>query len=87
MSTLIEAIIYAITSQRANTNADIIADEQKRSDNLFEMSKLYQEKIPRHLKPAIKKSNAKKLEFEGIHSQILVETANDPDAGRSFTIS
>ncbi len=85
MSTLIEAIIYSITSQVENINADIIADEQKRSDNLFEMSKLYQEKAPDHLKPEIKKSNAKKLEFDKIHSQILVETANDPDAGRSFT--
>ena len=85
MSTLIEAIIYCITSQTENVNADIIADEQKRSNNLFEMSKLYQEKCPSHLKPEIKKSNAKALEFEHIHSQILVETAGDPDAGRSFT--
>ncbi len=85
MSTLIEAIIYSLTSQVENVNADIIADEQKRSDNLFEMSKLYQEKCPDYIKPSVKKSNAKKLEFEGIHSQILVETANDPDAGRSFT--
>lgn len=85
MSTLIEAILYAITSQHENLNADIIADEQKRSDNLFEISKFYQETCPSHLRPEIKKSNAKKLEFEKLHSQIIVETSGDKDAGRSFT--
>lgn len=85
ISTLVEAIIYSLTSQTENISADIIADELKRSNNLFEMSKFFHEKVSTHLQPKIKKSNEKKLEFDKIHSQILVETSGDKDAGRSFT--
>lgn len=85
MSTLIEAILYSITSQTENINSLIIADDQDGSNYLFEMSKLYQEKCPVHLRPIEKKSNEKKLEFEGTHSQILIDTAQNKDAGRKYT--
>lgn len=84
-STLIEAIIYAFTSQKNNNNALIVADDQDGSNYLFEISKLYHEKCPSHLKSKEKKSNEKKLEFDGIHSQILIDTANHKEAGRKYT--
>ncbi len=84
-STLIEAIIYSFTSQQENINTLIIADDVDGSNYLFEMSKLYQEKCPDHLKPKEKKSNEKKLEFEGTHSQILIDTAQNKQAGRKYT--
>ncbi|MFA6067541.1 MAG: hypothetical protein WC810_03070 [Janthinobacterium sp.] len=84
LSTLIEAIIYALTSQKENVNALIVADDDDGSNYIFEMSKLYQEKCPEHLKPKEKKSNEKKLEFEG-HSQILIDTARNKNAGRNYT--
>jgi len=84
-STLIEAIIYAYTSQQENNNSLIVADDQDGSNYLFEISKLYQEKCPSHLKSTEKKSNEKKLEFDHIHSQILIDTANHKEAGRKYT--
>ena len=85
ISTLIEAIIYSMTSQQENINSLIIADDKDGANYLFEMSKLYQEKCPDHLRPTEKKSNEKKLEFEDIHSQILIDTAMNKDAGRKYT--
>ncbi len=87
-STLIEAMIFAFTSQQPNRNSLIMADEKDKSTNLFEMSKLYQEKLEEehpHLAPTLKKSNAKKLEYEGLHSQIIIESAENKKAARSFT--
>lgn len=88
LSTLIEAIIYSLTSQQPNRNSLIMADLEKKSKNLFEMSKLYHEKLEESrpwLTPDLKKSNAKILEFEDIHSQIIIDTAKNVDAARSFT--
>ena len=89
VSTLSEAIIYALTSQQENRNALILANELDNSNNLFEKSKLYHEMLTKdepHLAPIIKKSNEKKLEFEGRHSQIIIQTAEKGDeAGRSHT--
>lgn len=84
-STLIEALIFAVTSQVPNQNSTIIADDLKGSNYILEMSKLYQEKCPGHLRRSIKKSNEKKLEWADTHSQIIIDTAENPDAGRKFT--
>lgn len=84
-STLIEAILYAYTSQKEGTNSTVISHDLDSSNYLFEMEKLYHEKLDNHLKPEIKHSNEKKLEFGGIHSQILIDTADNKKAGRSFT--
>ena len=88
VSTLIESIIYAITSQTANINTLIMADEDDHSDNLFEMSKLFHERLSvddPHLAPIKKKSNEKKLEFDKIHAQIIIATAKNLEAARSHT--
>lgn len=84
-STYFEGLIYALTSQKENINATIIADDLDGSNYIFEMSKLFHEKIDPTIKPAIKKSNEKKLEFDGTHSQIIIDTAENPDAGRKYT--
>lgn len=88
VSTNIEAIIYAFTSQHENINSLIMADEKEHANNLFDMSKLYQEMLEKtysHLAPKLKKSNEKKLEFEGIHSQIIIATAENLEAAKSHT--
>lgn len=88
MSTYIEALIYALTSQLPNRNALIMADEKEHSSNLFEMSKLYQEQLEKdepHLAPELKKSNEKKLEWDKIHSQVIIATAENTEAARSHT--
>jgi hypothetical protein len=85
VSTLIEAIIYAFTSQKENINTLIIADDIDGSNYLFEISKLFQEKCSEYLRPEEKKSNEKKLEFDKIHSQIFIDTAANKEAGRKYT--
>jgi len=88
VSTVIEAIIYALTSQQSNRNSLIMADEKEHANNLFEMSKLYQEKLEKdfdYLPPPLKKSNEKKLEFDAIHSQIIIASAENTEAAKSHT--
>lgn len=86
ISTLIEAILYALTGQKNNINSLIISDDKDGADYIFEMSKLYQEQLNPLFRPKEKKSNQKKLEFDGIHSQILIDTAANPEAGRGSTL-
>lgn len=84
-TTYIQGLIYSIVSRVANTNAIDIADDLPGSNYIFEMGKLYHEKLPPHLQIPLRKSNEKKIEFEGLHSQIFVNTAENPDAGRKYT--
>ena len=87
-STLIEAIIYSFTSQCENTNSCVIADDLDGSNYIFEMQKLFQEKLIEgrpYLVPVLKRSNEKKIEFDSIHSQVLIDTSENENAGRKFT--
>ena len=85
ISTLIEAVIYAMTSQQKATNSLVISRDVDGTNYIFEMEKLFHEKLDSHLKPGVKHSNEKKLEFDKIHSQILLDTSENLEAGRSFT--
>ena len=87
-STLCEAILYALTSQQSNRNSLILANEKDKANNLFDMSKLYQEmleKEERHLVKELKKNNEKKLEFKGTRSQIIIASAENEEAAKSHT--
>ena len=88
VSTLIESINFSYTSQQENINCLIMADEKEHANNLFDMSKLYHEMLDKkysHLAPRLKKSNEKKLEFDGIHSQMIIATAENLEAAKSHT--
>ncbi len=85
MSTIIEAIIYAFTSRMKGINACVIADDLEGANYIFEMQKLFQEYLDNHLKPRPKHSNEKKLAFAGLNSQILIDTADNPNIGRKYT--
>ena len=86
ISTIIEAIIYAYTSQKTGINSMVVADELKKSNYLFDMQKLFHDKLDDHLKPNLRHSNEKKIEFDKIHSQILIDTADKISLGRTLTI-
>ncbi|HCJ67261.1 MAG TPA: hypothetical protein DHV62_08075, partial [Elusimicrobia bacterium] len=86
LSTIIEAIIYAFTSRMKGVNAFVIADDLEGANYIFDMQKMYQEYLDKHLKPRPKHSNEKKLAFAGINSQILIDTADNPNIGRKYTI-
>lgn len=85
-TTLFMSLIYAMTSQKENQGAAVIADEKSKANDIFEMAKLFHEKTPDPIKPKIKKSNERKLEFADIHSHIMIDTAENKDAGRSSTL-
>lgn len=85
LSTITEAIIYAFVSRMPGCNACVIADDLDGANYIFEMQKLYQEMLDEHLKPVIQHSNEKKLSFSDIKSQILIDTSDNPNAGRKFT--
>lgn len=85
VSTLSEAVLYAFTSQKAATNSLVIADDIDGSNYIFSMQKLFQESLEDHVKPDVRHSNEKKLEFDGLQSQILIDTADNLKAGRKYT--
>lgn len=88
ISTMSEAIIYAFSSQRPYVNSLIMADNEDGANYLFEMCKLYHDELSRdhrHLAPNKKMSNEKKLEFEHVRSQVIIDTAKNVDAGRKYT--
>lgn len=85
ISTIIEAIIYAFVSRMQGVNACVVADDLDGANYIFEMQKLFQEKLDNHLKPRPKHSNEKKLAFQGLNSQIVIDTADNPNVGRKYT--
>lgn len=85
LSTLFEAIIFAFTSNREGFNSLVIADDDEGSKKLFNMNKLFHERLDDHLKPELKKSNEIALEFSGLNSRIDIDTARNKNAGRGDT--
>ncbi len=85
LSTLFEAIIYAFTSRREGFNSLVIADDDEGSKKLFNMNKLFHEKLDDAFKPQLRKSNEIALEFSGLNSRIDIDTARNKNAGRGDT--
>lgn len=97
-STLTEALIYYKTATKKNVNSFIITHKDEATTNLFNMSKLFQERNP--ARPLLKNSNAKELIFEnptknqrekerlpGLKSKIKCATAGGKGVGRSDTLT
>lgn len=98
-STLTEALIFQRTATRKLTNSFIVTHQDDATTQLFNMFKLYYEKLPPQLKPMIKASNAKELVFEnptrdpvekelnpGLKSGVRCATAGGRGVGRSMTL-
>ena len=99
LSTLFEGLIFQDTSTNSFKNSMIIAHEDKATQNLFSMSKLFYDELPDVIRPMVKYSNEKALVFEspsndisekqqnpGLRSKITVATAGTAEAGRSATV-
>ena len=97
-STLTEALIYHRTATRKNVNSLIITHKDEATTNLFNMSRLFQERNP--VAPMLKNSNARELLFEnpardsgarakkpGLKSRIKCTTAGGKGVGRSDTLT
>lgn len=99
ISTYSEGKIFKKTVTNPFRNALIIAHEDKATQNLFAMSKLFYEELPPILRPMKKYSNETALVFEnptnnddekyanpGLRSKITVATAKNVNTARSNTV-
>jgi hypothetical protein len=98
ISTLCEGLIFHDTANNEFRNSLIIAHEDKATQNLFSMSKLFYECLPAFLRPMKKYSNESALSFEnptnndeekyanpGLRSKVTVATAKNFQTARSNT--
>lgn len=99
ISTFCEGLIFHDTANNPFKNSLIIAHEDKATQNLFNMSKLFYEELPPAIRPMKKYSNEQALTFEnptnnddekyknpGLRSKITVATAKNVQTARSNTI-
>ena len=99
ISTLTEALIFYFTVISANISSLIIAHDKESTQHLFRMSKMFYDRLPNipEIKPMKRTSNRIELYFDnpsektrfrspGLNSLIRVDTANNMQAGRAFTI-
>ena len=75
-STFTEGKIFHDTVTSENVNSLIIAHEDKATQNLFQMSKLFYEELPAALKPMKKYSNEKALVFENPTTDVYEKQEN-----------
>ena len=98
-STLTEGLIFHSCATRENVNALIVAHREDATANLFRMSKLFYDELPKPVKPMLRTSNAQELVFEnpsklrsereakpGLRSRIRCATAGGRGIGRSDTL-
>ena len=89
-STLAQALIFKRTATRKNVHSGIVAHKDDSTANLFNMSKLFYEKLPAPLRPQCRASNTRELVFDaadgtGLKSSMKVMTAGGQGVGRSDT--
>ena len=98
-STAVAGMFYYRATHRPLIKAEIVAHKADASTAIFNKMKLFKDESHPVLAPLVKASNAKEILFEnpssdylerrvkpGLRSAIRIETAMDPDAGRSKTI-
>lgn len=89
-STATESFLFKDTATKFNRRTGIITHLDSATTNLFNMSKLMYDSLPKELRPEIKASNAKELIFDtkegtGLKSKIKCMTAGTSGVGRSDT--
>lgn len=89
-STVTESIIFKDTVTKFNRRSGIITHLASATTNLFNMSKLMLDNLPKDIKPSVKRSNAQELIFDndagtGLKSRIKCMTAGTSGVGRSDT--
>jgi hypothetical protein len=85
-STYVTARFFHQTSLTSGVSTFILAHISDSTHYLFKMVGRFYDNAPEEIKPAVKVSNQKNLEFEGLHSEYSIGTAGSADIGRSMTI-
>lgn len=97
ISTLIGSLIFQDTATHRNVSSLIIAHDKESTAHLFKMPKLFYDRMDDNFRPMRKTSNRIEVLFEnpsaikndedpGLNSLIRVDTANNMQAGRAFTL-
>ncbi len=89
VSTIAQAVTFAFTSQREYVTALDIADDVDGASYIFKMNELFYDRMSEenpHLTPLKQRSDERRLEFEKTGSRIMIDTSNNPTAGRKFTV-
>lgn len=95
-STVTEALIFWATATARYTDSLILAHTEEATGNLFRMSKMFYDCLPRPIRPMLAASNAQELRFDkpsgapegvsGLNSRIRCATAGGQGVGRSYTL-
>lgn len=85
-STYVQARDFHIVATSQGKKAFIITHEAEATKNLFDMTKRYNDELPKGLVPAPDTSSAKELKFDSLGSSYAVGTAGNRSVGRSQTI-
>ncbi len=85
ITTYTQARFFQKTALKRGTNTFILSHEAKSTANIFNMVKKYYDYMPESIKPKIKTSNAKILEFDELDSIYQIGTAGKGDVGRSMS--
>jgi len=93
ISTLIEAVIFTLSILNKYTRSKIVSYDEDSAINLYQMSERYYRNLPDELKPATKYYTKRSLVFQdtrnpknSLDSEILIDTAQNTNVGRSETI-
>jgi hypothetical protein len=89
ISTLCEALLYALTSQQPNRSALVMADEKDKANYIHGIAKFFHEQMRiSHVEqtPELDYSNERKLSFAALSSSMYITTAENVDAARARTV-
>lgn len=92
ISTVTEAVITALTTMQQNASSVIVAHVADASSNLYEMTKLFIEKLPDGLRPKQKYDNRRMMVFDnekgtGLKSSIRVMMAGDSTRSATYKMA
>lgn len=90
ISTCVEAILNTNTMLNFNMKTGIITHQSTATSNLFKMSKIMYQSLPKKIKPQVLKDNQNELVFNnenntGLNSELKCMTAGSSGVGRSDT--
>lgn len=86
VSTLIEAIIFALTCMNANRFGLVVAQSLDAAESIFSMTQRFYMNLPRGRRLAPARMNTRRLEFAPPHySTLRVDTAGNESLGRGST--
>jgi len=85
-STYISARYFHKATLKTGTNVFILAHIADSTRHIFKMVGTFYDNCPEPMKPAVRISNQRNLEFDGIGSEYSVGTAGSADIGRSMTL-